>query len=284
MGIEVFYRDVLGAKLTNVRWSWGAQDPATNRVFLRVWEDNIEATRRGERVVVGWDEPSRRSNGFAERRAHLDQIEAGAEGFGIVCVAADPKTDGARRIAQFDQSILLRLGHLTHENGRTYAQVDARVPVTSVTQLRSAASTVAEDIRELAGRRLNSTTKEALVNARIGQGVFRAQVLTLWGHRCSVTGSTTLDAIRASHVKPWRESTNEERLDPHNGLPLVANLDALFDVGLISFGPSGSLIASPSLSDAERRVFGVIGRSLTRKPDPRTGEYLAYHRERRFRS
>ena len=58
------------------------------------------------------------------------------------------------------------------------------------------------------------------------------QVLKIWGNRCCVTGSTTLDAIRASHIKPWRRSSNQERLDPYNGLPLVATLDALFDAGM----------------------------------------------------
>jgi putative restriction endonuclease len=42
MKISEFFTDTLGANLRNKRWSWGAVDPMTNRVFLRVWQDNIE--------------------------------------------------------------------------------------------------------------------------------------------------------------------------------------------------------------------------------------------------
>ena len=31
----------------------------------------------------------------------------------------------------------------------------------------------------------------------------------------SVTGCRIAEALRASHIKPWRESSNKERLNPH---------------------------------------------------------------------
>jgi hypothetical protein len=117
--------------------------------------------------------------------------------------------------------------------------------------------------------------KESLVNARIGQGPFREQVLQLWGRRCALTRSATLAAIRASHIKPWCDSTDEERLDPYNGIPLIASLDALFDAGLISFQSTGKLIVSAKLTTRERRIFGVGDGSLTIKPSPRLGRSLA---------
>ena len=36
-----FYTDVLGADLRNARWSWGAHDPVKDRLYLRVWEDEV---------------------------------------------------------------------------------------------------------------------------------------------------------------------------------------------------------------------------------------------------
>jgi hypothetical protein len=139
-----------------------------------------------------------------------------------------------------------------------------------------------EDINDIQDSGRDSTTKEALVLARRGQGMFRTQVLQRWGNACAVTGATTVDAIRASHIRPWRHSSDSERLDPSNGLPLVASLDALFDGGLISFDGSGKLIASDCLSDSERRIFGINGRALLRKPTARTAKYLEYHRHNRF--
>lgn len=144
-------------------------------------------------------------------------------------------------------------------------------------------STLTEDLKAILKRPIKSTTKDTLISARLGQGTFRSQVLQVWGNRCCITRSRTLDAIRASHIKPWRKSSDEERLDPNNELPLLASLDALFDVGLISFESSGRLIVSSQLSDAERLIFGVGEQSLTKRPTAKTAEYLAYHLNHVFR-
>src|SRR5262249_33101940 len=122
---------------------------------------------------------------------------------------------------------------------------------------------------------LDPTTKKTLVDARLGQGQFRTKVLQSWENRCSVTGSMIHAAIRASHIKPWRESSNAERLDPDNGLPLIASLDALFDAGLISFDSSGKLIASSKVSATERDIFRIGEASLRKKPTAKMAQYLA---------
>jgi hypothetical protein len=141
-------------------------------------------------------------------------------------------------------------------------------------------NTLVQDLTEIdQSSRLHSTTKKALIDARLGQGMFRTKVLQAWGNRCSVTGSALGAAIRASHIKPWRESSNNERLDVENGLPLVASLDALFDAGLISFGLSGELLVSPQVNIKEQEIFGIVGLSLRKKPTSKMADYLAHHRE-----
>lgn len=145
---------------------------------------------------------------------------------------------------------------------------------------------VAEDVVAILNDQNTSPTqKETLISARLGQGGFRRDVLKRWEQRCSVTGSSTLVAIRASHIKPWRVSNDQERLDPNNGLALVANLDALFDAGLISFDLSGTLIVSPQLDSAERQRFGLSGQSLRLRKVPLAASavYLLYHRNNVFR-
>jgi hypothetical protein len=142
--------------------------------------------------------------------------------------------------------------------------------------------TLAKDLQAITRQETNSTTKEALVNARIGQGLFRVRVLQMWSNRCAVTGSSITDAIRASHIKPWRASSNEERLDPSNGLPLIANLDALFDAGLISFDSAGNLLISGQLSQTEQSIFSVKDRKLQIPPTTTTRRFLAYHRQHVF--
>ena len=49
----------------------------------------------------------------------------------------------------------------------------------------------------------------------------------------------------AGHCKPWRDATNEERLNGENGLLLTPSIDHLFDRCFIGFEDSGKLIISP---------------------------------------
>ena len=48
-----------------------------------------------------------------------------------------------------------------------------------------------------------------------------------------MSGITSTWILIASHIKPWRVSNNNERLDVYNGLLLLPNLDKLFDKGYI---------------------------------------------------
>jgi hypothetical protein len=61
----------------------------------------------------------------------------------------------------------------------------------------------------------------------------------------------------ASHIKPWRESSNEERLSAGNGLLLTPSIDHLFDRGFISFEDSGETLISPVADHDSLRRMGV---------------------------
>ena len=98
-----------------------------------------------------------------------------------------------------------------------------------------------------------------------------------------MTGFNIPQALRASHIKPWKESTNRERLDPANGLLLQASLDALFDVGLVSFDGDGKLLLSKGLESKALRKLGLTNMSkLVKKPSAATAKYLQYHRTNKF--
>ena len=133
--------------------------------------------------------------------------------------------------------------------------------------------------RLLADPNLPPTERLALVAARLGQGKFRENVLESWEGGCAVSGCSLRQVLRASHIKPWRESTNAERLDPHNGLPLTANLDALFDSYLISFDTDGALIVSELVGNEARQIIGSH-RRLRRAPSAEMESYLTQHRVR----
>ena len=90
---------------------------------------------------------------------------------------------------------------------------------------------------------IGPTEKQTLVNARRGQGLFRERVIALEG-RCRVTGVELVDHLRASHIKPWKDSSDQEKLDGNNGLLLAPHIDHLFDQGYISFTDVGDFIVS----------------------------------------
>jgi hypothetical protein len=135
------------------------------------------------------------------------------------------------------------------------------------------------DVRTiLEAQNRSGTTKEQLVLARIGQGLFRRSVLANWNFRCAVTGSSLV--VRASHIKPWSVCNDFERLDPNNGLPLVATLDALFDSQLITFNPNGQIKLSEKITRFEMELLGISGdMKLRRMPSNQMQAYLELHRE-----
>ncbi len=124
----------------------------------------------------------------------------------------------------------------------------------------------------------DETTRKALIDARKGQGKFRKDLDKRWNDACAVTNCSIRPVLRASHIKPWKSSSNEERLDPHNGLLLLATIDILFEKGFVSFDDDGRMLISKSLSASDRRLFG-LPMNLRRKPDLRESAYLAQHRK-----
>ena len=134
--------------------------------------------------------------------------------------------------------------------------------------------------RTLAG--LESTEVRRLVAQRVGQDLFREALLDYWGGACAVTGLDLPELLFASHAKPWAEASDEERLDVYNGFLLRADLDALFDRGLVTFDLRGELVSSPVLCPRHREALGLEGLRL-RRISPFHGPYLAWHRCRVFR-
>ena len=100
--------------------------------------------------------------------------------------------------------------------------------------------------RAQTARLLQTTEAERLVVQRIGQDIFRAALIDYWGGRCPITGITDPALLRASHIVPWADCDDAQRLDVHNGLILSALWDAVFDAGLVSFAEDGTA-CSPAL-------------------------------------
>lgn len=127
------------------------------------------------------------------------------------------------------------------------------------------------------------TEREAVVKARIGQGRFRKDLITYWGGACAVTGLSEGRLLKASHIRPWRDSNNFQRLDHYNGLLLGPQYDFAFDQGFISFADNGVILISPSIAEQLHRT-GIAAAARLRKVEARHRLYLRFHRQFVFRS
>lgn len=131
---------------------------------------------------------------------------------------------------------------------------------------------------------VTSTEIERLVRQRVGQDVFREALMKYWGGTCAVTGIVVPEVLRASHCKPWAEcESDSERLDVYNGLLLSANLDALFDRGLVTFDGGGAIVMSPRLSADDRSALDLHSQLRLRWITRQHHVYLEYHQSQVFR-
>ena len=128
---------------------------------------------------------------------------------------------------------------------------------------------------------VSETEREVLRLARIGQGQFRTDVLSDWHGECPITWIRIPELLVASHIKPWAVSTNQERIDPGNGILLSALFDKFFDRGLITFSSLGEMLVSSLLSDADRLCCGIRP-AITIDIAGKSKEYLEFHRVFRF--
>jgi putative restriction endonuclease len=127
------------------------------------------------------------------------------------------------------------------------------------------------------------TTRHALVQARRGQGQFKQNVLKLES-RCRLTGVDRIEHLRASHCKPWRDASNEERLDGENGLLLTPDADHLFDRGFLTFEDNGDVVVSPVAHRTSMMRMGLDPVHLGNVGKFSSGQraFLAYHRDSVF--
>jgi hypothetical protein len=73
---------------------------------------------------------------------------------------------------------------------------------------------------------------------------------------CRVTGLERQQFLVASHIKPWRDCDNSERLSGANGLLLSPHVDKLFDRHWISFDAFGELICEHEAAREALRCWG----------------------------
>lgn len=123
------------------------------------------------------------------------------------------------------------------------------------------------------------TDRQALVRARRGQGLFKQRVMQI-ERCCRITRVEKTIHLVASHCKPWRDSSNEERLNGENGLLLTPTIDHLFDRGFIGFENNGKLIISPVADKPSLQRMGIDVQGITNVGGFTEGQkhFLDFHR------
>jgi predicted restriction endonuclease len=128
-------------------------------------------------------------------------------------------------------------------------------------------------------------TRSALIEARLGQGFFRASVLSSYEYKCCISGIAIPELLVASHIVPWKTDISN-RLNPRNGLCLSFIHDRAFDLGLITISPDFRLILSKRLRMIKTNPYlchtfhdyadKAISFPEKFSPDP---DFLRFHRE-----
>lgn len=120
-----------------------------------------------------------------------------------------------------------------------------------------------------------------LVEARLGQGAFRALVIDAYDRRCAISAEKTVPVLEAGHIKPYSESGPNS---PKNGLLLRADLHILFDQGYITVNDKLEVEVSRRIKEEYEngreyyRYHGnrlcIIPKRLEERP---ASEYLEWH-------
>lgn len=175
------------------------------------------------------------------------------------------------------------IANMLAQRGNPIRVADARVRVASMEQLEHERWELHEESL-LQEANLAETEREAIVQARRGQGKFRDNVGRV-ERACRITGVTNPNYLIASHIKPWRYAENDERLSSNNGLMLAPHADFLFDRGFISFGDGRLMVsdlADPKTLlklgvDPERRI--EVGAFYDQQE-----RFLEFHRREVFKN
>lgn len=127
--------------------------------------------------------------------------------------------------------------------------------------------------------------KETIIKQRVNQSFFRSAVLASYNCKCCITGLPFSDMLIASHIKPWKDSTDSEKTNPRNGLCLNALHDKAFDKGYITVKPNGQILISKDLkknnSDIIKDYFLCYDGKMIHLPEKFLPDkvFLEYHND-----
>ncbi|MFJ8264774.1 HNH endonuclease [Peribacillus asahii] len=176
----------------------------------------------------------------------------------------------------FDLSLVIQSLQRYQQQDRGDRDVEEGSSVSEYIELESIVIAASEQIE------VSETEKEQVIKSRIGQSTFKKALLDI-EKKCRLCGVTDERFLIASHIKPWSQSNNQERLEVNNGLLLCPNHDSVFDKGYISFADDGLILISDSLDEATK-VFLNINEIMNIRVNESQRQYMKWHRENLFKN
>ena len=153
-----------------------------------------------------------------------------------------------------NQSLIIELNYLKNIKSKDISSINSYETISQ------------EDREELLNiqnnKDIDNQTKQYLYEARVGQGKYRKDLLTLHNSTCMISNIKAPELLIASHVVPWVESSHEQKLDKNNGLLLSASIDKLFDQHYISFDDNGFMVVSDKFKQIRpdyKDIMSIIG-------------------------
>ena len=122
---------------------------------------------------------------------------------------------------------------------------------------------------------------EAKTKIERGEQQFRKRLLPLWNNQCPVCGIELDALLKASYAKPWKDSSDPERLNPYNGIVLCSNHDAMFLSGFITISATGKLQVAKRISEEEYPLYG-LAKGLKIPVYPENESFLKWHKKNVF--
>ena len=113
---------------------------------------------------------------------------------------------------------------------------------------------------------------------RIYKQRLQEECLNVSGKIVCMVENLAYPVLIASHIKPFRDSADNEKYDPNNGLLLSKTLDSLFDLNYISFADDGSIIFYKRVSEDVRNFWQNYKLDDSFMNEERLS-YLKYHRQ-----
>ena len=141
-----------------------------------------------------------------------------------------------------------------------------------------------EDAKQIFGENLEITTRKRNPYLHlIYKNQLKEESFSIYEDEKCMVEKLSFPTLIASHIKPFIKSTEEEAYDPNNGILLSRNIDALFDLGYITFCDLGKIIFANQLKQEVKDYILNSNYSLdNRFINSKRIEYLEYHRNEVF--